>query len=50
VPHATGGSAGKRQVIGLQGAAVGLGRRGQVGSVDFGPGVESTSGPCAKGR
>jgi len=29
--------------------AVGLGQRGQTGSVDFGPGVKSTSGPCAKG-
>jgi len=48
VPHATGGSAGQRQDIGLQVVAVGLGQRSQTGSVDFGPEVESTSGTCAK--
>jgi len=43
-------SAGQWQNVGIQLVAVGQGQSGQPESVDFGPGVESTSGPFAIGK
>jgi len=61
VPHLGSGPAHRRatSITGISGtaavggASIGSGREGQVGQpggTDFGPGVERSSGPCAKGK